>query len=100
MGFINRVSGFDKLEQVNKAFSIEMVALTPGKVAWLTIIQNTNDKGFSMARRSRAYFLTPGLTTPMRNSKTLGRKWATIFITQKLSQTNLQLVDAPEVDID
>jgi hypothetical protein len=84
---IDDVRGSDELALISIMFSIKVMLLTPGKVAWLTIIQKTNDKGFSMARRSRAYFLTPGLTTPMRNSKTLGRKWATIFMTQKLSQT-------------
>jgi hypothetical protein len=55
-------------------------------VTWLTIIQKTKDKGFSRAASSCIYFLTPGLTTPTRNSKTLGKKWATILHPQKLSQ--------------
>jgi hypothetical protein len=79
---------FDKLEVISMVPMIKTVVLTAGKVAWLTIIQNTKERGFSIARNSKAYFLTPGLTTPIRNSKTFGKKWATIFMTQKLSQTS------------
>jgi hypothetical protein len=77
----------DKLHGISGCSSKGVLTqLTAGNVAWLTIIQKTKERGFSTALKSSAYFLTPGLTTPIRNSKMLGMKCATIFMTQKLSQ--------------